>query len=211
MIPDLDRLLSIATDVALDAGRVVREAFGAPLGVRQKRPGDLVSAADLASERLIRDALTRATPDIAFVGEEEGGEHADLGWFVTRSTGPPTSCTASPWWASRWRWWSAASRSDEYLPVFEQALRGFEDLQRAGAASFDLAWTAAGVFDAYFEQALATWDVAAGGLVVREAGGLVTDWRGDERAWLRSGDVIAGPAANHGYLLGLVARAAGTT
>ena len=62
--------------------------------------------------------------------------------------------------------------------------RTFEDLRRAGAASLDLAWTAAGVFDGYFEQALGPWDVAAGALLVREAGGVVTDWAGDDRAWL---------------------------
>lgn len=96
-----------------------------------------------------------------------------------------------------------AERLDEYLPVFEAALRRFEDLRRAGSASLDLAWTAAGVFDGYFEQALGTWDVAAGALLVREAGGLVTDWSGDDRAWLTSGDIVAGPPAVHAAMLEL--------
>jgi myo-inositol-1(or 4)-monophosphatase len=104
-----------------------------------------------------------------------------------------------------------AERLDEYLPVFEAALRRFEDLRRAGSASLDLAWTAAGVFDGYFEQALGTWDVAAGALLVREAGGVVTDWSGDERAWLTSGDIVAGPPAIHAVLLELASRAASTT
>ena len=51
-------------------------------------------------------------------------------------------------------------RLPTYLPVFERALRDFEDLRRAGAASLDLAWTASGVFDGYFEQALGTFDHA---------------------------------------------------
>jgi myo-inositol-1(or 4)-monophosphatase len=97
-----------------------------------------------------------------------------------------------------------ADRLDEYLPVFEAALRRVEDLRRAGAASLDLAWTAAGVFDGYFEQALGPWDVAAGALLVREAGGVVTDWSGDERAWLTSGDIVAGPPATHAELLGVI-------
>jgi myo-inositol-1(or 4)-monophosphatase len=96
-----------------------------------------------------------------------------------------------------------SERLDEYLPVFEAALRRFEDLRRAGSASLDLAWTAAGVFDGYFEQALGTWDVAAGALLVREAGGVVTDWSGDERAWLATGDIVAGPPAVHAGLLEL--------
>jgi myo-inositol-1(or 4)-monophosphatase len=96
-----------------------------------------------------------------------------------------------------------AERLDEYLPVFEAALRQFEDLRRAGSASLDLAWTAAGVFDGYFEQALGTWDVAAGALLVREAGGVVTDWSGDDREWLTSGDIIAGPPAVHAVMIEL--------
>ena len=96
-----------------------------------------------------------------------------------------------------------ADRLDEYLPVFEAALRRFEDLRRAGSASLDLAWTAAGVFDGYFEQALGPWDVAAGALLVREAGGMVTDWSGDDRAWLTSGDIVAGPPAVHAAMLEL--------
>ncbi|HKA93686.1 MAG TPA: inositol monophosphatase family protein [Acidimicrobiia bacterium] len=96
-----------------------------------------------------------------------------------------------------------SERLDEYLPVFEAALRRFEDMRRAGSASLDLAWTAAGVFDGYFEQALGPWDVAAGALLVREAGGVVTDWAGDERAWLKSGDILAAPPAVHAELLAL--------
>ena len=99
-----------------------------------------------------------------------------------------------------------ADRLDEYLPVFEAALRRFEDLRRAGSASLDLAWTAAGVFDGYFEQALGPWDVAAGALLVREAGGVVTDWSGDDRAWLSSGDIVAGPPAVHAAMLELTRR-----
>ena len=79
-----------------------------------------------------------------------------------------------------------------------------EDLRRAGAASLDLCWTAEGVFDGFFELRLGPWDVAAGGVIVREAGGVVTDWSGDDRAWLRSGDVLAAPASVHAALLDVV-------
>jgi myo-inositol-1(or 4)-monophosphatase len=95
-------------------------------------------------------------------------------------------------------------RLDEYFPVFERALRTFEDLRRAGSASLDLAWTSAGVFDGYFEQGLAPWDVAAGALLVREAGGVVTDWSGDAHAWLHSGDIVAAPPAVHARILELI-------
>ena len=98
-------------------------------------------------------------------------------------------------------------RLDDYRRVFEGAFLALEDLRRAGAASLDLAWTAAGVFDGFFEIGLGAWDVAAGALLVTEAGGVVTDWAGDTRAWLASGDILAAPPAVHEVLLGLAAGA----
>jgi myo-inositol-1(or 4)-monophosphatase len=100
------------------------------------------------------------------------------------------------------------TRLGEYLPVFERALLAFEDVRRAGAASLDLAWTAAGVFDGYFEQALGPWDVAAGALLVREAGGRVTDWGGDADGWIESGDIVAASPTVHDAILAVIAGGA---
>jgi myo-inositol-1(or 4)-monophosphatase len=86
-----------------------------------------------------------------------------------------------------------------YLAAFSVALETFEDLRRPGAACLDLAWVAAGVFDGFFELHLAPWDVAAGGLLIEEAGGVVTDWTGGPN-WL-DGDILAGPPAVHAELL----------
>jgi myo-inositol-1(or 4)-monophosphatase len=97
-----------------------------------------------------------------------------------------------------------STRLAAYLPVLSGVLETFEDVRRAGSASLDLAWTAAGVFDGYFELGLGPWDVAAGALLVREAGGVVTDWSGDATAWLRSGDIVAAPPIVHDRLLGLI-------
>ena len=75
-----------------------------------------------------------------------------------------------------------------------------------GAASLDLAWTAEGVFDGYFERRLGPWDVAAGALLVREAGGLVTDWGGRRaRPGSTPGDIVAGPPAVHAEILRIAA------
>jgi len=95
-------------------------------------------------------------------------------------------------------------RMDQYLPVLLGCLGRFEDLRRAGAASLDLAWTAAGTFDGFFELELGTWDVAAGAALVLELGGRVTDWTGGDD-WLDSGDILAAPAAVHEVLLELAA------
>ena len=88
-----------------------------------------------------------------------------------------------------------------YLPVLDAVLHQFEDVRRIGAASLDLAWTAAGVLDGYFELFLGPWDVAAGALLVREAGGIVTDWTGDPDAWLESGCIVAASPTVHPSLL----------
>ena len=86
-----------------------------------------------------------------------------------------------------------------YLRVMEGALERFEDLRRPGAAALDLAWVAAGVFDGFFELGLSPWDVAAGALLIEEAGGIVTDWEGSD-GYL-GGDILAGSAAVHSALL----------
>jgi len=96
---------------------------------------------------------------------------------------------------------------DRYLRVFEAAFPEVEDLRRAGAASLDLAYSAQGAFDGYFELGLSLWDVAAGSLLVLEAGGVVTDWAGDPRGVYRSGDVLAGSPAWHERMLDIVRRA----
>src|SRR6202163_4313309 len=80
-------------------------------------------------------------------------------------------------------------------------------LRRFGAASLDLAWVAAGRFDAYWERQLSPWDIAAGLILVREAGGFVTDLERADTPWI-SGDVVAGNEAMHRELLRLLNTAA---
>lgn len=94
------------------------------------------------------------------------------------------------------------ARMPRYRPVMEGALAQFEDLRRAGAAALDLAWTAAGTFDGYFELNLKPWDVAAGAALVLEVGGRVTDWSGGDR-WIETGDILAAAPAVHQVLLQL--------
>jgi len=92
-----------------------------------------------------------------------------------------------------------------YIRAMSAALGTFEDLRRPGAAALDLAWVASGVFDGFFELALSPWDVAAGGLLIEEAGGVVTDWNGGPN--YMAGDILAGPAAIHAELLRIASQA----
>lgn len=68
----------------------------------------------------------------------------------------------------------------EQMKVFPQMVRSTRAVRRAGAAAYDLAMVARGVFDGYWERGLKPWDSAAGVLLVREAGGIVTTYRGEK-------------------------------
>jgi len=84
-------------------------------------------------------------------------------------------------------------------------IRIAKGVRRAGSAALDLAYTAAGVFDGFFELYLSPWDVAAGSLLVTEAGGRVTDFSGGDR-WLRRGNIVGAPAGVHEDLLRLIGK-----
>lgn len=79
-------------------------------------------------------------------------------------------------------------------------------VRRFGSAALDLAWVAAGRYDGYWENGLNPWDIAAGLVIVREAGGFVTDLAGGRRMFLGAG-VLASNAELHGALLNLVTPA----
>jgi myo-inositol-1(or 4)-monophosphatase len=96
---------------------------------------------------------------------------------------------------------------DRYRPMLEAAFERTEDIRRAGSAALELAWVAAGVWDGYFELNLSVWDVAAGALLVQEAGGVVTDWAGGDE-YLK-GDVLAGSPQTHAALLEAAKSAGG--
>lgn len=251
---ELTRLADAAEQAARAGGAVVGAHFGRARDVREKAPGDWVSAADEGSERAIRDELARLVPGVAFFGEEFGGDdRADVGWYCDPLDGtanflhgfeavgvsialvadgvPVVGVVHVPMLARTYRAVAGGGatrdgasirvserpvasaisatgfpfrRADvrpRFLRAFGRALEDLEDLRRVGAASLDLCWTAEGVFDGFFELGLGTWDVAAGALVVREAGGVVTDWNGDPDAWIWTGDIVAGPRAVHSRLL----------
>lgn len=86
------------------------------------------------------------------------------------------------------------------IATLERVLEGVEDVRRPGAASLDLALTAAGVFDGFFELGLKIWDIAAGALLVTEAGGLVSDWEG-ALGLPPSGNIVAGTPQVHRALV----------
>ena len=92
---------------------------------------------------------------------------------------------------------------DTYLAIFKELTQKTAGLRRPGAASLDLAYVACGRYDGFWEFGLAPWDMAAGSLLISEAGGLVSDLRG-ETNYLETGNIIAGTPKVFSQLLNLV-------
>jgi myo-inositol-1(or 4)-monophosphatase len=263
-------LLELAIEVARTAGALLLERFdgGRERALASKTsPTDLVSEADLVSERLIRERLAQARPADAFLGEEEGGQDGSpaapagrpgrgsgLTWIVDPLDGTVNFLFSIPQWSvsiavadadgvlagaifdpCRDELFSAtrdgpptlngapikaSERADlasamvatgfaydaqvraAQAAVFARLIPRVRDIRRFGSAALDLAWTAAGRYDAYFERSVKPWDVAAGTLICERAGLTVRDLA--ERERLPLGVLVAAPALA-GELFELVA------
>jgi len=95
---------------------------------------------------------------------------------------------------------------EPYFRLVADAMGDAQDVRRAGSAALDLAYVAAGRVEGYFEIGLAPWDVAAGSLLVVEAGGRVTGWPGDGRGPVETGRVLATNGRIHAWLEEVAAR-----
>lgn len=257
--PSTDELLAIAEAaerLARAAGERLLEHYQRldPSQVRSKGVSrDLVSAADVASERCLVEGLRARFPGHAIEAEEETrdarGAAGELRWFLDPLDGTVNFVHGLPVFAVSMGLWrdgeplvgvvhaprlgetfravrgggatldgrairvsGCARLSDAVLATgfpyrretlehsnLENFQRFFYDvrgLRRMGSAAIDLCYTAAGRYDGFWELHLSPHDVAAGGLIVREAGGRVSDADGGED-WLRGGSLVAAGPALH--------------
>jgi myo-inositol-1(or 4)-monophosphatase len=250
---ELGTILSVAASLAREAGALLLEHFGRldPAEIRTKSSArDLVTEADLESERAIVRGLRAAFPGHAIEAEEEVRDSYDESvprWFIDPLDGTVNFVHQMPAFAVSMGLYIGAEpevavvhlpRLDETftavrgggarlngepirvsstehlgdailatgfpyrrgelehnnLANFERFYLDVRDLRRMGSAAMDLAYVAAGRIDGFWELHLSAHDVAAGALLVREAGGLVRDADGGED-WLRGGHIVAaGPA-----------------
>jgi myo-inositol-1(or 4)-monophosphatase len=93
---------------------------------------------------------------------------------------------------------------DTYLGMLRAVMLETAGVRRPGSAALDLCYVAAGRVDAFWELGLSKWDVAAGALIVREAGGRISDYRGTD-AYLETGNVVAGTPKVYAALSKLLA------
>lgn len=250
--------LDFVTDLAHHAAELLRERFDDRHDVVEKRPRDLVTEADRASEAAIVAAVRAAFPAAALLGEE-GGVYAGtsderfivdpLDGTTNYAHGYPLFCVSiayerggvleaaaieAPLLGMRFaaRRGGGATLNGEPIrvsatPAIASALicTGFnpadydrngryfaalsrlaQGVRRDGSAALDLAMVAAGRFDGFWEWDLKPWDIAAGTLLIREAGGRVTAIDGSAL------DLAAGSiAATNGRLHAELCRALGQT
>ncbi|QAU35066.1 inositol monophosphatase family protein [Janthinobacterium sp. 17J80-10] len=92
---------------------------------------------------------------------------------------------------------------ENYIDMFRVMTQKCAGLRRPGAAALDLAYVACGYLDGFFEKGLQPWDVAAGSLLITEAGGIVGDFKG-ESEYIYKGDVLAGSPKIFGQMVNLL-------
>jgi len=231
-----------------------------PDQVNEKARNDLVSAADLASERVMLEAIRQRFPDHSFLSEEAGRSTPEEGgptWIIDPLDGTTNFVHGIPQFAisigvavdgridfgvildpcksdvfsaarghgARWNGktcrisdreglsgallatgfpFKAHRLLDPYLAIFRDVFLRCKAIRRPGAAALDLAYTACGLFDGFFEFQLSAWDIAAGSVLVEEAGGVITGMDGGT-GYLESGNVVCGPPGVHRELLEVVA------
>ncbi|KPV40469.1 inositol monophosphatase [Thiohalorhabdus denitrificans] len=250
-------MLTTAVRAARSAGDLIVRAFDRldELTVDTKGPHDFVTQVDRAAEETIVNALHKAYPDHAIVGEE-GGVHREgsrYRWIIDPLDGTTNFLQGLPHFAvsialeedgkldqaviydpvkndlfvaSR----GAGAQLNErrirmperkgldgtvlatgfpfkypelmeaYLDTFRAYVRHTSGIRRWGSAALDLAYTACGRYDGFWEFKLNPWDMAAGALIVREAGGIVTDFEGGDD-FFTSGNILAASPRVHRPML----------
>ena len=158
-------------------------------------PWYAVSIGALLDGELLAGVVLNAATDEEFVATAGGGATRNGRSIRVASNADPSRALIGTGFPFK-----NVSRLDEYQRQFAAITKPTAGIRRAGAAALDLCDVACGRFDAFWELNLAPWDVAAGILIVREAGGVVTDLEGRD-ARVGSGPIVAGSPAMHSWLL----------
>lgn len=251
--PRLSPALQVVVSAVRKAGRRLLRDFGEveQLQVSVKGPSDFVSTADLRCEQTLKEDLSKARPNFAFLMEESGAsgqEGWEWRWVVDPLDGTTNFLHGIPHWAisvgvekrdaegrselvagvvynpaSDELFWAekgvgaflndrrlrvsgrkdmreavfatgipfgGVPRKAEFSAILHKVMPQVAGVRRFGSAALDLAWVAAGRYDGFWELGLKKWDVAAGLVLLREAGGFVTDPDGGDP--YEHGNVVAG-------------------
>lgn len=158
-----------------------------------------VSIAALAGGQLLAGAILDVPRDALFTAAIGGGAARDGQPIRVSTIADPARALVGTGFPFK-----HPEQIPAYLPQFARVIGQAAGVRRAGAAALDLADVACGRFDAFWELMLAPWDVAAGILLVREAGGVVTDLEGRDALPVH-GPLVAGNPTLHAWLIGQLA------
>ena len=257
--PHINTMLTAARQ----AGKKLVRDFGEVenLQVSVKGVSDFVSAADIQSEKILINELSRAYPDYDILAEESGEiknsiNDNSLKWIIDPLDGTTNFLFGIPHFAISIAlqkngetlsgivynpitddlFWAVKGKGafcnnkrlrvsvrekfgsctigtgiphkglkdhEEYLVGLTKIMKNAAAIRRFGTASLDLVYVAAGKFDGFWEKNLKIWDIVAGALIVTEAGGRVTDFRG-MNGYLESGNIVSSNFKIHDELLRLI-------
>lgn len=256
----MSTMLEFAKDTAKRAGQLLKEGLSRPREIRYKGEIDLVTEMDVASEKLIIEAIRAHYPDHAILAEESGRSDqpdSPYRWVVdpldgttNYAHGLPIFCVSiglekdgepllgviyAPmldelYWAEVGQGaylngqklgvsatqevgkallvtgfpYDVKVKSDN-LVHFSNFLLAAQAVRRLGSAAIDLAWVAAGRFDGFWEPRLGAWDMCAGTVLVREAGGTVTNYVGGKFS-IYEKEIVASNTHLHAQMLAVLAE-----
>jgi myo-inositol-1(or 4)-monophosphatase len=250
--------LSVAVEAALSAGAILRSFFGGEFGISYKGELNLVTEADLASEREIVSILKRRFPDASILAEEAGASPGSSGlrFIVDPLDGTTNFAHGYPIFAvsigceldgrlsagvvydpTREELFTAERGQGAFLNgrrlsvsstetlgesllvtgfpydlrddlegslrLFQRFMGSCRAIRRDGSAALDLCYVAAGRTDGFWEEKLGPWDTAAGAVIVEEASGRVSDFRGSAFQPAR-GEVVASNGRIHEQMLRVI-------
>jgi len=230
---DLDQINRVGTAAAYGGGEILRKYFGNISSVRKKGIIDLVTEADLESERKIIASIRKVFPDHSILAEESGHSDGtkDHQWIIDPLDGTTNFAHRLPIYAISIAFavkgetimgmvlnpasgefftatrcqgarlngkpihvsninrmidtllvtgfpYDTADIFEDLMVRFTSCLKATQGIRRLGSAALDLCYVACGWLDGFWEQNLNPWDTAAGALIVSEAGGKVTDFKG---------------------------------
>ncbi len=225
--------METARRAAMEAGKILKELYGNINSITKKGEIDLVTEADLASEKAVIEIIKKDFPNDMILAEESGetGEKSDRMWIIDPLDGTTNFAHSFPFFGVSIAFqtrdeitagvvfnpvldeffeaekgkgallnkkaikvsdkktlkdsligtgfpYDVYENPDPVLGYLKKMIVKAQGIRRAGAAAVDLCYLAAGRLDGFWEQNLKPWDTAAGSIIVREAGGVITDYDG---------------------------------
>jgi myo-inositol-1(or 4)-monophosphatase len=199
LIADLSKLLPEASILAEEQGRSTKnklewviDPLDGTTNYLHKLPVFSISIALREEGREILGLVYEANKDECFFAWEKGGAFCnDEKISVSPATELPQALIATGFP------YELLDKTDAYFEIMKDLLKTTHGLRRFGSAAVDLCYTACGRFEGYFEFNLKDWDIAAGALIVKEAGGQVSDFKGGDDYHMGKEIVAAGGIHQH--------------